>query len=358
MSGRLPEVTIEGPAYERGYQYGRKCRDRIMVSVETYRRMMASYAGLSWDEALRRAHEYELPILRYDREIFEEMSGLAAGSDLPLAAVLALNARSELTLTGNTPWAECTAVAVAPEASGDGNTWLAQNWDWVGRQREALLLLRIKQPGRPSVVMITEAGLVGKIGLNEAGVGVCLNALFVPEVRAGVPVHVVLRGILNATSLSAAVAAVTRVGMAGAANFLIGDDQGEVVDFEALPSVCVPLHPEDGWLVHTNHLLGPHDLPVDRGLRALPDSVVRFGRARRLLTLRRARQGKFDLRDIQALLADHAGYPSSICRHPDPEREEIFRLETVCSLLMNLQERKLFVAFGNPCRTSYAQYEI
>jgi len=358
VSGRLPEVTIEGPAYERGYQYGRKCRDRIMVSVETYRRMVAAYAGLGWDEALQRAREFEAPVLRYDPEILEEMRGLAAGSDLPLAAVLALNARSELTLTGNTPRPECTVLAVAPEAGADGRTWLAQNWDWMGRQRDAMVLLTIRQPGRPSLVMVTEAGLVGKVGLNEAGVGVCLNALFVPEVRTGVPVHVVLRGILNSSSLTAAVAAVTRMGVAGSANFLIGDDQGEVVDLETLPSVCVPLHPADGLLVHTNHLLGPHDLLVDRGLQALPDSVVRFGRARRLLTLRRARQGKLNLRDIQAVLADHAGYPSSICRHPDPEREEMFRLETVCSLLMNLQERKLFVAFGNPCVTPYTEYGI
>ncbi len=329
-----------------------------MVSVETYRRMMASYAGLSWEEALRRAREYELPILRYDREIFEEMAGLAAGCDLPLAAVLALNARSELTLTGNTPWAECTAVAVAPEASADGNTWLAQNWDWVGRQREALILLRIRQPGRPSVVMITEAGLVGKIGLNEAGVGVCLNALFVPEVRVGVPVHIVLRGILNATSLPAAVAAVTGTGVAGAANFLIGDAQGELIDLEVLPSVCTPLHPEQGFLIHTNHLLLPRDFRLDRGLQALPDSVVRFGRARRLLTLQRTREGKLSLPDIQAILADHVGYPSSICRHPDPERQEMFRLETVCSVVMNLAKRKLLVAFGNPCITSYMEYGL
>ena len=205
--------------------------------------------------------------------------------------------------------------------------------------------------------MITEAGLVGKIGLNEAGIGVCLNALFTPEGRPGVPIHVVLRGILNSRTLSAAVAAVTAAGTAAAANFLIGDAAGEILDLEALPTGCKPLYPANGVLIHTNHLL-QSVAQTDHGLQVLPDSAVRLGRARRLAELRRIGGGKLGMEDVKAILADHLGYPDSICRHPDPERGEMWRLETVCSVLMNLSEKRLWVAFGKPCVTSYVEYEM
>ena len=69
--------------------------------------------------------------------------------DGPSSEILALNARTELlpaqrSLTGADA-GECTAIAVSPAASATGETLLAQNWDWVGSQREALILLRVRE---------------------------------------------------------------------------------------------------------------------------------------------------------------------------------------------------------------------
>ena len=57
---------------------------------------------------------------------------------------------------------------------------MAQNWDWMEEQSPNLLLLTIIQPDKPTIKMVTEAGIIGKIGLNSAGVGVCLNAIRIP----------------------------------------------------------------------------------------------------------------------------------------------------------------------------------
>ncbi len=42
-----PHVRGEGNALERGRQYGEQARERVRLSVEAYRDILAHYAG--WD---------------------------------------------------------------------------------------------------------------------------------------------------------------------------------------------------------------------------------------------------------------------------------------------------------------------
>lgn len=50
-------------------------------------------------------------------------------------------------------------------------------FQWEYRQRNNLIALFIYQSRKPNISMITEAGIVGKIGLTSCGVCVCLNAI-------------------------------------------------------------------------------------------------------------------------------------------------------------------------------------
>lgn len=50
-------------------------------------------------------------------------------------------------------------------------SYLAQNWDWMEAQKKNPIVLTITQAEKPTIKMVTEAGLIGKIGLNSAGVG-------------------------------------------------------------------------------------------------------------------------------------------------------------------------------------------
>ena len=58
----------------------------------------------------------------------------------------------------------------------DGHT-VAQNWDWVGFQRQNVIALRVHRDGWPDYVTLTEAGIVAKIGVNEHGVVSGFNIL-------------------------------------------------------------------------------------------------------------------------------------------------------------------------------------
>jgi hypothetical protein len=43
--------------------------------------------------------------------------------------------------------------------------------------RELIVVLEIRRPGFPTILMMTEPGIIGKIGFNSAGLGVALNWL-------------------------------------------------------------------------------------------------------------------------------------------------------------------------------------
>ena len=53
------------------------------------------------------------------------------------------------------------------------------------------------------------------------------------------------------------------------------------------------------------------------------------------------------------ILADHAGFPNAICRHVDERDADDDRSETIFSVLLDLDERRLGVATGPPCTSSY-----
>ncbi|NLJ33401.1 MAG: hypothetical protein GX349_02265 [Firmicutes bacterium] len=349
VSNLLPIIEAVGTPYEIGYTHGSAAKKQIENCIDTYSAMFKDYAGMDWETATQIVSRYEEAVREYDEESWEEIEGIAAGAGLKPWDILALNARSEIVLTGQ--FIEgCTSLALTPEATCNGNTLLAQNWDWKASQRDALILLKMRQKNKPSIAMVTEAGVIGKIGLNSAGLGVCLNALATEEPPEGVPLHIILRGILNSEIISDAIEAVGRTKIACAANFLIAHANGEAVDIEAAPTDFDVMYPEDGIIVHSNHFISPRlTNQKDYGKRIIPDSFIRLGR----MTKNIKRKKILGIKDIQELLQDHVEYPDSICRHEDLSEEPGQRKATVFSIIMDLERRELHIAPGAPCNTAF-----
>jgi isopenicillin-N N-acyltransferase-like protein len=343
-------ITCSGTAHAIGLAHGREAREQIGVSIATYRDMFRVYAKLEWEQALAEAKKYIPFIEAYDPALLEEIEGVAEGSGYPLLEIVALNARSEIALTEKM-LDGCTSFALTPEVTG-GKTYVGQNWDWKGSQRKSFVVLDIQAKDRPAICMVTEAGIIGKIGFNSAGIGVCLNALVANENIPGTPLHIILRGILHSEILSDAVKAVASTQIASAANFLVCHKDGEAIDIEAAPSDYDVLSPEHGLLVHTNHFTSLRLSGIkDLGKFAFVDSHIRLARARKLYE---GKRGQIDLGTIQAVMRDHFNHPKSICRHEDPREDAGRRSESVFSIIMDLNAKTMHLTDGPPCQAEYA----
>ncbi len=354
MAQPFPVYRVDSDsAYERGVQHGTQAREQIAATLGTYRQIFRDFVRIEWDEARRIGESYRAQVERFDPEIAEEIRGVAAGSGFDHADVLALNARSEIALSADLVLDGCTAFAAFGRATRGETTILAQNWDWRPALRESMVLLLVEQPGKPSLTMLTEAGIVGKLGFNSAGLGVCLNAIVTDRLEPnGTPLHVVLRAVLDSRTLGDAIAAVGRANIAASANFLVAQHGNGAVDVEAVPGGMDVLLPERDVLAHTNHLQSLRLAAVrDLGAMAFGDTYPRLARVRRLLE---ERHGSLDLDAAREILRDHANAPDSICRHEDevvdPEGK---RLHSVFALVIDLEHGTLEVTDGPPCSGSF-----
>ncbi|MDN4523002.1 C45 family autoproteolytic acyltransferase/hydolase [Fictibacillus fluitans] len=350
----FPYIRVHGSPHERGKRIGEKASNYIIHNIETYKKIFLEMGNVSWSEARKFAEQYIQSIAEYDQEILDEIIGISKGSGQHLLDIMALNTRSEILLNSD----GCTSMAVVPKGAKKRETLLAQNWDWNPEINPGVILLEIDQAPRPNILMATEAGIVGKIGLNGEGVGVCLNLLGAKHHTRGVPIHVILRGILNSRSVSQAIGQIARAERGTAANFLIADGEGSAFNVESTGADFDVLFPEEGILCHTNHFTSNRMNVVDTGRVKFPDTYLRLCRSRELLN---DRTEKVNTEDIKHILADHHGYPDSICRHGNTVPTDLGRIaasNTVFSIVMNLSSKSLEITYGEPCSAEYVSYSL
>jgi isopenicillin-N N-acyltransferase-like protein len=349
----FPLIEMEGQPFERGRQYGAAAEAAIGQNVAAYLNLIEFHVGLTRDRALARAEAFGPILERHAPDLLEEMRGIAAGAGCELVDVLLINTRSELMGTMDA----CTSLAAAPEVTDRGRVLLGQNWDWYPVLEPEPVLLQIRQPDKPEILTLTEAGQVGKIGLNSAGLGVCLNFLSHRDRGQGVPVHVILRRMLECAHLGAAIRAAYGVPRGGAANVLLAHADGEILDLELTAREADFLYGDGGWLVHANHFESVRLRGGDTGLPLSMSSLARSTRARRLLSAA-AGKGRISTETFQAILRDHAHGSYAICRHAEPTEPPLEQTATRASAIMDLTARTLSLAPGQPCSEPYQTFTL
>jgi isopenicillin-N N-acyltransferase like protein len=377
-------------AHERGEMYGQQARDRIEHSVVTYARLFAA-CGIDWRAACERAMCFESVIAQVDGNLMAELRGLAKGSGQSLGSLMALNCRTEILPStfladaadlkdaaqsalafnramGLPDWlaqsawdnalqdGECTAMGVTAAASQTGQAWLAQNWDWMGRQRQALVVLHTQGPSGQSITTLTEAGMLAKIGINQSGFALGLNILRSVRdgSRLGVPVHVLLRHLLDCCSVAQARERLQALqtdwglGFGAASNVPCADAQGHAACFEVSPAGWAEVTPTDGVVVHTNHFVCESLLAEQAPMRPVLSSHRRLNTATEY-----ALQTPIGRTGLERFLRDESDGFLSICRSPDPSVPPESRVESVAGIVMHTQPPAMWVASDVPSRVAF-----
>lgn len=328
--------------------HGAKARQQVTGSVAFYKTLFMKTCSMDWPAVLVEASKYVDTLSTLCPKFVDEMRGVADGAEFTLLDVVALNVRTEIMFglftekhIETVPMDGCTSVAFM--LSGE-RMILAQNWDWMKEQSPNLILCTISQPnsGIPDISMVTEAGVIGKIGLNELGVGVCLNAIRARGVDASkLPIHLALRTVLESKSKGQAVELIEKMGTAGSGHILVADPTG-AVGLECTSRGVLELHMDDKQrIVHSNHLLLDHS-GVDES-PWLPDSPDRIPRLRHLLD-ELERGSKLDEESLLGAFSDEEGYPGSINRCQIDGNET----QTLFNIIMDLRKREASVTFGRP----------
>ncbi|MFX0207079.1 MAG: C45 family autoproteolytic acyltransferase/hydrolase [Candidatus Hodarchaeota archaeon] len=335
---KFPIIDLKGDSVDIGLQHGRILRKRIIETINWYKKIIPREEP----EILSLATHFKSKIFQFNPNYCDEIEGIAAGAEVDPLWIYALNSRSEIM---NTFTNECTAIYFKETAL------LGQNWDWAKELEMLAIILRIKSEDKPEILMMSEPGIIGKIGLNSKGIGVCLNFLDSGQVCKGVPIHILLRSILDSLSIDEAVKRIEPFKEGKSANILIGDAQGGLIDFEFANQQIYEPKSDSKVFLHTNHYLLNEELNVD--LEKLANSFARYEQA---LQMVRTFEDN-SLEGMKRILLDQTGGDMPICR-PYVPNPDIGNAGTVCSIIMDLEDLKMHITLGNPIKNPFTMINV
>jgi isopenicillin-N N-acyltransferase-like protein len=260
---RYREIEVSGPPRELGRQIGEAAGEEIRGFCEIALERVNLTMRVSRRSAMDLARECIPLAERYSPAMVEELRGTAEAARVTLEDLMLLQVRNQLQPERD---AGCTSLSLGgPIRSG---RIVAQNWDNDPALDAFTVVLTRRPVGQPALMTLTQAGPIAYIGLNSAGIGLCLNTLPAPSRRLGVPHYFTVRGILEADTLDAAAAAIRRAERAIPANVMLSTPQGPA-DLEiTLDDVKVLRDQGDGRVTHTNHCRHPELLPINGSSRS------------------------------------------------------------------------------------------
>ena len=255
-------IKVSGNPTERSKSYAEQLRTRIQQTYDFYNDVVFKHSELSDVEIYKRVNI----LISKTREVFpnliSELECISESSNIPIQQIFLINARTEIL---NASVGECTSIAIPK------NNLLAQTWDWIEEMENLMVILIVEKEDGSSFVTLTEPGMLAKIGINNYGISVGLNFLKSKHSLDGVPVHLLLRAILDCTSLKKVREIVAQSNMGKSSYIPVATSIGEAVGFEFSNDAMQELTPMDDVLLHTNHCLAPNMTSVP-----LPTSNQRY----------------------------------------------------------------------------------
>jgi isopenicillin-N N-acyltransferase like protein len=343
-------VAISGSPRERGRNYGRRFADDIrqFLEKEIYDALLP--ANAKPDQMLRYAGACLKPIRQLSPTIIEEMEGMAEGTGLRLEEFVLLTLHEQLWHRGVLPSEDhCTAAAVAPPTTNDGNTYVAQSWDWLPRLYGKSQMLHWQREEGPSVLSYSYPGLWIGAGVNSAGIALCWTSTESapkPQLVVEVPTYVLLAHLLYQPTLSAVAEEARRAGHAGWFTFVMADADGQLLNLEGSPEkIVVERHRESLVRSYYGSREMTHTAPGE--------PIEYYPRCQRLMDLVESKKGKIDLATFQGFFADHRAYlhgkrEAAICSH----------FGTVDVMVFNTTRREAYVSRGPGCLGQWQRFAL
>lgn len=343
----LPLIDLAGSHREIGRGFGEQLRDATREYSATWLESAARRSGIDREALLARVPAFDRVIEEYAPHLAEEIRGVAEGAAIPKREAFAIQIRMELRFAG-LPEPSCTTFALTGDRTAGGETLVGQNVDLDADVERFGVVVRMRPPEGPALLMYTSPGLIGYVGLNDAGLAVHGNLLVSLGWRAGFPRYLITRLMLAETSVWAALEAARRPPLASSRNLILGDTAGVIADAEMTPALTRVLGPDGGAIVHTNHFLAPDLAGTDRYVPQ--SSHHRLDRMRGLI----AATPRPRVEDLKVFFRDHDRFPGAICAHPDA----VDGIKTVASLISEPAAGRLHATWGSPCEAEYHTYSF
>jgi predicted choloylglycine hydrolase len=254
----IREVRLSGRGYELGLQHGKLLKKEIGELVVKMKETAANDLKKDADQVIKEFMAYAQftdDIKKYTPDLNEEIRGIADGSGQSFNDIMVFNLLDEFwVFIDDISKHHCSGMGV-PSINGSTG-YIAQNMDIESYTEGYQMVMRLERtPTSPEQFILTHPGAIAFNGMNEKGVGACMNTLMqLKASNKGLPVAFIVRRILNSTDKNDILNFIQTIPHASGQNYIIGI-RGEVFDFEASANKVVRFDPKNtnGTVYHTNH---------------------------------------------------------------------------------------------------------
>lgn len=360
----LNEIHLSGSGYELGLQHGKRLKSEIKEIVTKWKETTAGHLNRNADEVIIEFFEhanFTESIQKWTPNLYEEVRGIADGSEQDFNDIFVLNLLDEFWVyLDDLAKHHCSDIGV-PAMHGNPS-YLAQNMDIESYTDGYQTLIRLQRSNdRPEQLILTHPGLIALNGMNEKGIGVCVNTIMQLKASTdGLPVAFVVRRIINTTEKEDLLHFIKHVNHASGQNYILGIRE-EVFSFEASANKVERHDPgnKNGTVYHTNHPIVNTDLKewyiqfhpesLDEKVSSESNSYIRLNS----LVKRISNKQMVNDAVIMESLRSEDDEKNPICR----ANNHTGKAFTFASTIMTLSETPYFqITVGPPNESEYVTY--
>ena len=369
-------IKIRGTSYERGNQHGFQLKHEIAENLsmiqENCNEEGIDYHGYIQD--IMKTTQFYDNALKFCPTLIEEVKGIADGADRKFEEIFVLQNFEE------NSWISLQKQITKDFSGGQGlkcsalGTYQTQNsYPLIGQNADnsaslagsETLIHAIDTKSDLEWFHITFPGMIGIYGLNNYGIGVCINSFSQVHTKSldSLGSLFISRGILNCRTFEEAIKFLKKVPHASGLNYLIGDSR-KICCFEASPSSVKVIQPTNGSIFHTNHAFELQDIDhgylnflktkgyyTEEDIKNLDLDTI--SRLHTLKTEFEKIQSLKTWKDFKQILSSHGESKFPVCRHGPPHQLAL----TNTSFVMELTDKpKLRICAGSPCKNQYQEF--
>ncbi len=376
--GRLNLLTLNGSAYDMGYQHGVIAKELYLRGLIRFFARFLRTLRLGLEDMITsvyirkqagRLFEKYVKILeynmgkRYTDFILDEMKGFAAGSEesygllkglMAMPDVLQILLARGLSHTAANSIAAlnlgCSSAAVWGDATADGGFIYGRNLDFFDDHsmdtNPAIILYKPDKGMKYAAFSFLGVPGGGITGINEAGITVALHIMLSKSVTSySTPIMNIANEIMrNAESTDDAVKIARSYRFSSGWGIVVTDAKHkDAIVIEASSKHILPRKGSSTFIINTNHynteLLKKRE--YDYSVSTTASTTGRYKRAEEII---REKHGKFTVDDMVLLLGDHLEYYT---RRERALGSTITAVHNVLALVMEPEELKIWMSHGD-----------
>ena len=295
--------------YNWGIQHGESYRGAIKELAQIRRELMLAKNPKLISQLEKLAFEQLEYSRRFCAHVTEEIEGIARGSNLTITDLVILNNYTDFRDI-ILPDEGCSTVHLQ---TNEGEIFSGQTWDMHRSAKNYMCLINVPQNNNHQAsLVLTLVGCVGLMGVNTSNALIGVNNINTTNAKTGLIWPVLVRKVLESTTLSKMRETLLNAPVTSGHNYLISTPEGGE-HLEITPTISQSVGKMNlndvGSIFHTNHCLGLDICKIEDQKSMSSTTHNRYDLLKRKTTSVKT------FEQFTNMLMDHDEFPKSICSH-------------------------------------------